>query len=77
MADEESVGTSEPTEAPISELPWDEQKVRMDAMLDKLKNELKEIKGTDKDLTKQFISLGGKINELKVEKERALEFEVR
>lgn len=57
----------------MSDLSWTEKKGRIDDMLDKLKNELKEVKNTDKDLTRQFINLGGKINELKT---RRLEDEI-
>lgn len=46
---------------------WSEQKSRMDAMLAKLKSEIQEVKSMDKDLTRQFISLGGIINQIKAE----------
>ena len=46
---------------------WSEQKSRMDAMLLKLKNEIQEVKTMDKDLTRQFITLGGQINKMKDE----------
>ena len=46
---------------------WSEQKNRMDAMLLKLKNEIQDVKTMDKDLTRQFITLGGQINKIKNE----------
>lgn len=46
---------------------WSEQKTRMDAMLLKLKNEIQDVKTMDKDLTRQFITLGGQINKIKNE----------
>merc|ERR1712168_1002120 len=57
-------------------LPWSKQKERMDAILLNLKTELKEVKNTDKVLTKQFIRLGGKINELKEVKAKQMEYEL-
>lgn len=48
---------------------WSEQKSRMDAMLAKLKSEIQEVKSMDKDLTRQFISLGGIINQIKAEQQ--------
>ena len=39
----------------------------MDAMLLKLKNEIQDVKTMDKDLTRQFITLGGQINKIKNE----------
>ena len=44
---------------------WSEQKTRMDSMLTKLKNEIQDVKSMDKDLTRQFINLGGLINKIK------------
>ena len=49
----------------IVDLPWEQQKIRMDEMLTKLKAEIKEVRAIDKDLTRQFITLGTTINELK------------
>ena len=49
----------------IADLPWEEQKLRMNEMLTKLKAEIKEVRAIDKDLTRQFITLGTTINELK------------
>ena len=46
---------------------WSEQKSRMDDMLAKLKNEIQEVKSMDKDLTRQFINLGGLINKIKTD----------
>ena len=44
---------------------WNAQKVRMDEKLAKLKSDIQEVKSMDKDLTRQFISLGGIINQIK------------
>ena len=46
---------------------WNDQKNRMDDMLAKLKNEIQDVKALDKDLTRQFINLGGIINKIKTE----------
>ena len=46
---------------------WSEQKNRMDDMLSKLKSEIQEVKSMDKDLTRQFINLGGIINKIKTD----------
>ena len=46
---------------------WNEQKNRMESMLAKLKNEIQDIKTMDKDLTRQFITLGGLISKIKNE----------
>ena len=59
-----------------SKSSWSEQKSRMDDMLAKLKTEIQEVKSIDKDLTRQFISLGGIINQIKTEQiEDELDFE--
>ena len=49
---------------------WKDQKSRMDDMIAKLKLEIKEVKNIDKDLTRQFILLGGKISQLKITQEQ-------
>ena len=49
-----------------SDPSWRVQKLRMDDMIAKLKTEIKEVKSIDKNLTRQFIMLGGKINKLKI-----------
>lgn len=41
----------------------------MEDMLARLKSEIKEVKTIDKELTRQFIQLGGMINELKSSQE--------
>ena len=56
----------------IADLPWEQQKKRMNEMLTKLKAEIKEVRTIDKDLTRQFITLGTTINELKA-KQRQLD----
>lgn len=49
---------------------WDKQRTRIDGLLSTLKKEMQEVKVMDKNLTRQFIHLGGKIQELKaVEKQ--------
>ena len=48
---------------------WDAQRTRIDGLLSTLKKEMQEVKTMDKNLTRQFIHLGGKIQELKVEKQ--------
>ena len=53
------------------DLQWKEQKIRMDEMLSRLKAEIKEVRAIDKDLTRQFITLGTTINHLKA-KQRQL-----
>jgi len=55
---------------------WSEQKSRMDNMLAKLKNEIQEVKSMDKDLTRQFINLGGLINKIKTDQLDEEEFEL-
>ena len=52
---------------------WEEQKGRMDKMLAKLKQDMQEVKSMDKNLTRQFIQLGGQIKELKTTEKQLLE----
>ena len=54
---------------------WNEQKSRMDDMLAKLKNDIQDVKAMDKDLTRQFINLGGMINKIKTEQEEEVYYE--
>ena len=52
---------------------WDEQRTRIDGLLSTLKKEMQEVKSMDKNLTRQFIHLGGKIQELKEVEKKLLE----
>ena len=44
---------------------WDRRKNNINELLTKLRTDLKEVQGIDKDLTRKFITLGGEINNLK------------
>ena len=44
---------------------WNKQKLHIDEMINKLKSDLKDVQGLDKDLTRQFILLGSQINKIK------------
>ena len=52
---------------------WNEQRTRIDGLLSTLKKEMQEVKTMDKNLTRQFIHLGGKIQELKEVEKKLLE----
>lgn len=52
---------------------WDAQRNRIDGLLSTLKKEMQEVKSMDKNLTRQFIHLGGKIQELKKVEEKLFE----
>lgn len=52
---------------------WDQQRTRIDGLLSTLKKEMQEVKTMDKNLTRQFIHLGGKIQELKKAEEKLFE----
>ncbi len=54
----------------MNEDRWNQQRSRIDGLLSTLKQEMQEVKSMDKNLTRQFIQLGGKIQKLKeVEKQ--------
>ena len=44
---------------------WNKQKLHINEMISKLKADLKDVQGLDKDLTRQFILLGSQINKIK------------
>ena len=44
---------------------WNKQKLHVNEMISKLKADLKDVQGLDKDLTRQFILLGSQINKIK------------
>ena len=44
---------------------WNKQKLHINEMISKLKADLKDVQGIDKDLTRQFILLGSQINKIK------------
>ena len=52
---------------------WDQQRTRIDGLLSTLKKEMQEVKVMDKNLTRQFIHLGGKIQELKAVEQQLYE----
>ena len=69
MQNSNSKSPVQPTAKPAQS--WTDQKSRMDHMLAKLKTEIKEVQVLDKHLTRQFIVLGGQINELKHQQDEA------
>ena len=59
------LGKSQYNESEQKPDTWDQQRTRIDGLLSTLKKEMQEVKTMDKNLTRQFIHLGGKIQELK------------